>query len=480
MILTDFARLVGRAPAAHRRRAGARAAGAGNRAAAPAPGDALRRAGRRQARAAAARVRRRRAGRRRSGSASTIAAAAVEMIHAYSLVHDDLPCMDDDVLRRGKPTCHVEFDEATALLAGDALQSAGVPAARASIALARRCRRRSSRWCSCWPRRAGSRGMAGGQAIDLDGVGKALTAARARIHAHPQDRRADPRRGRCWARAAAAALDRDGARRSSTAIAKCVGLAFQVVDDMLDVEGVHRDARQDRGQGRRAGQADLRQRCWASPRAQRARRGAAARRARGARRLRRARAAPARSSPTSSYCGNSSMADSAIPTSAHIRRCTTAEDHQRPRRAAPARPRSSCTQLAGELRAFLLESVSPDRRPPVVEPRHGRAHHRAALRVRHAARPHRLGRRATRPTRTRSSPAGASGMARLRMMGGISGFPRRERERVRHVRHRAFVAPRSRRRSAWRWRRKLQGREPPRGRGDRRRRDDAPAWRSRR
>ena len=95
------------------------------------------------------------------------------MIHAYSLVHDDLPCMDDDVLRRGKPTCHVEFDEATALLAGDALQSlafqllaehrlADDPVAQLQM-------------IQLFAVACGSRGMAGGQAIDLDAVGKALT-----------------------------------------------------------------------------------------------------------------------------------------------------------------------------------------------------------------------------------------------------------------------------------------------------------------
>src|SRR3954471_14657984 len=99
-----------------------------------------------------------------------IVAAAVEMIHAYSLVHDDLPCMDDDVLRRGKPTVHVEYDQATALLVGDALQSLAFQVM-------------SERQLADSPQRqlemvhllamaAGSRGMAGGQSIDLDSVGK--------------------------------------------------------------------------------------------------------------------------------------------------------------------------------------------------------------------------------------------------------------------------------------------------------------------
>src|SRR3954467_3453920 len=101
-----------------------------------------------------------------------IAASAVEMIHAYSLVQDDLPCMDDDVLRRGKPTVHVEYDEATALLVGDALQSLAFQLlgaekvagdARAQLGMVR-----------LLAIAAGSRGMAGGQAIDLDAVGKQL------------------------------------------------------------------------------------------------------------------------------------------------------------------------------------------------------------------------------------------------------------------------------------------------------------------
>ena len=103
--------------------------------------------------------------------AQDLAAAAVELVHAYSLVHDDLPCMDDDVLRRGRPTVHVQFDEATALLAGDALQPlafdllAQMPIAPPLIVQAIRDLAQA----------AGSLGMAGGQAIDLESVGKALT-----------------------------------------------------------------------------------------------------------------------------------------------------------------------------------------------------------------------------------------------------------------------------------------------------------------
>jgi len=102
-----------------------------------------------------------------------VPAAAVEMIHAYSLIHDDLPCMDDDVLRRGKPTCHVEFDEATALLAGDALQSLAFQIL-SEYKLAPRPESQL-KMIQLFAVACGSRGMAGGQAIDLDAVGKSLS-----------------------------------------------------------------------------------------------------------------------------------------------------------------------------------------------------------------------------------------------------------------------------------------------------------------
>ena len=98
-----------------------------------------------------------------------IVSAAVEIIHAYSLAHDDLPCMDDDVLRRGKPTCHVEFDEATALLAGDALQALAFELMAATLD-GRPARQLEM--LRIFARACGSRGMAGGQAIDLANVGQ--------------------------------------------------------------------------------------------------------------------------------------------------------------------------------------------------------------------------------------------------------------------------------------------------------------------
>src|SRR5512147_3119034 len=99
-----------------------------------------------------------------------IAGAAVEMIHAYSLVHDDMPCMDDDVLRRGKPTCHVEYDEATALLVGDSLQSLAFQLlAEHRLADEASCQLEMVKLLAV---ASGSRGMAGGQAIDLASVGR--------------------------------------------------------------------------------------------------------------------------------------------------------------------------------------------------------------------------------------------------------------------------------------------------------------------
>jgi farnesyl diphosphate synthase len=160
------------------------------------------------------------------------AAAAVEMIHAYSLVHDDLPCMDDDVLRRGKPTCHVAFDEATALLVGDALQTLafeliatpmqGVsPAAQLNL-------------CHALARASGHGGMAGGQAIDLASVGHSLNL--------PELEFMHMLKTGALIRAAVMLGAQAGKPLSAVQIeqldifAKRIGLAFQVVDDVLDCE----------------------------------------------------------------------------------------------------------------------------------------------------------------------------------------------------------------------------------------------------
>src|SRR6185503_14236934 len=102
-----------------------------------------------------------------------LAGVAVELIHAYSLVHDDLPCMDDDVLRRGKPTCHVEYDEATALLVGDSLQSLAFQLVSEYV-LADNGETQLT-MIKLLAQASGSRGMAGGQAIDLASIGKSLS-----------------------------------------------------------------------------------------------------------------------------------------------------------------------------------------------------------------------------------------------------------------------------------------------------------------
>ncbi|MEH6458993.1 polyprenyl synthetase family protein [Chitinimonas sp. JJ19] len=160
------------------------------------------------------------------------AGSAVEMIHAYSLVHDDMPCMDDDVLRRGKPTVHVEFDEATALLAGDALQTAAFEALTMQ-ALADEPADQL-RMVKLLANASGAAGMAGGQAIDLASVGQPLSLPELE-HMHILKTGALIRAsvllgsycGEPLAPAQRDKLDR---------FAKLMGLAFQVVDDILDVE----------------------------------------------------------------------------------------------------------------------------------------------------------------------------------------------------------------------------------------------------
>jgi farnesyl diphosphate synthase len=161
-------------------------------------------------------------------------ACAVEIIHAYSLVHDDLPAMDDDALRRGRPTCHVIFGEAMAILAGDALQ------ALAFEVLADDKRLRADphnhvEMLRTLAAACGAHGMAGGQAFDLAAVGKALDAAELeRMHVYKTGAliRASVRLGAlaagCHDQAALEALDRYG---------HAIGLAFQIRDDILDVEG---------------------------------------------------------------------------------------------------------------------------------------------------------------------------------------------------------------------------------------------------
>ena len=162
-------------------------------------------------------------------AAALRAAVAVELIHAYSLVHDDMPCMDNDVLRRGKPTVHVRYGEALAMLAGDAMQALAfeVLTAEGEIALPAQ-----ARLCGLLARAAGHGGMAGGQAIDLASVGKPLAEETLReMHRRKTGAllKASVMMGVACGSARAqgmSALERYG---------EAIGLAFQVVDDVLDV-----------------------------------------------------------------------------------------------------------------------------------------------------------------------------------------------------------------------------------------------------
>ena len=161
-----------------------------------------------------------------------VAAAAVELIHAYSLVHDDMPCMDDDVLRRGKPTCHKQYDEATALLVGDALQTLAFQLLAEHHLSGDAARQLEM--VRLLATASGSRGMAGGQAIDLASVGKSLTLPELEfMHIHKTGaliRAAILLGVYCGSRLEAAQMDK------LDRFCKLIGLAFQVVDDVLDCE----------------------------------------------------------------------------------------------------------------------------------------------------------------------------------------------------------------------------------------------------
>jgi farnesyl diphosphate synthase len=169
---------------------------------------------------------------RRAGEVPALdnAALAVEFVHVYSLIHDDLPCMDDDVMRRGRPTVHIAFDEATAMLAGDALQAEAfrvLADASASSEVRAALMRELAH-------AIGPEGMCGGQAIDLDATGRTLTLAELETMHRMKTGAlllASVRMGALAAGADAATLallDRYG---------RAIGLAFQIVDDVLDVEG---------------------------------------------------------------------------------------------------------------------------------------------------------------------------------------------------------------------------------------------------
>lgn len=160
-------------------------------------------------------------------------ACAVELIHAYSLIHDDLPSMDDDDLRRGRPTCHKKYDEATAILAGDALQALSfhILAQDEKIKINNTQRLAMINTLAI---ASGSRGMAGGQAIDLAAVGKSLNIAELEnMHIHKTGAliRASAELGAL----SVENVDNDLFSRISQ-YAKCIGLAFQIKDDILDIE----------------------------------------------------------------------------------------------------------------------------------------------------------------------------------------------------------------------------------------------------
>jgi geranylgeranyl diphosphate synthase type II len=167
-----------------------------------------------------------------TGDNALAPACAVELIHAYSLIHDDLPAMDDDDLRRGRPTTHIAFDEATAILAGDALQAlafglladATGPSESARLTMVRELARAS-----------GHGGMVGGQAIDLEAVGKTLTLAQLEVmHRHKTGAliEASVRIG-----ALSSSRTREQDLEALAGYARALGLAFQVQDDLLDIEG---------------------------------------------------------------------------------------------------------------------------------------------------------------------------------------------------------------------------------------------------
>ncbi|MEP6876924.1 MAG: polyprenyl synthetase family protein [Burkholderiales bacterium] len=162
-------------------------------------------------------------------NAAMRAACAVELIHAYSLVHDDMPCMDNDVLRRGKPTVHVQFGEAQAMLAGDAMQALAFEVLTPDEGMAPALQ---ARLCSLLARSAGYKGMAGGQAIDLVSIGQPLNEHALRDMHHRKTG------ALLQASVLMGAACGDASAPQWAALADygdALGLAFQVVDDILDV-----------------------------------------------------------------------------------------------------------------------------------------------------------------------------------------------------------------------------------------------------
>lgn len=165
--------------------------------------------------------------------AADAAAVAMEMVHSYSLVHDDLPAMDDDDLRRGKPTCHIAFDEATAILAGDALLTAAFAVLAEAPAQTDAQRLQLIRLLA---QAAGAAGMVAGQNIDLGHVGKPMTLQQLETM-HRYKTGALIRASVLMGASCAPAVPAAATLQALTDYADAVGLAFQVWDDILDVEG---------------------------------------------------------------------------------------------------------------------------------------------------------------------------------------------------------------------------------------------------
>ena len=177
-------------------------------------------------------------------------AAAIEMVHTYSLVHDDLPAMDDDDLRRGKPTCHIAFDEATAILVGDSLltlafEAVTTPAGHPDAAV------RAEIACAL-ARAAGADGMAGGQAIDLAAESRNLTLDEV---IQLQRLKTGALFGFSCVAGAILAGEDGAAREALRDYAACIGLAFQIADDLLDHEGTEADLGKAVGKDAAAGKA---------------------------------------------------------------------------------------------------------------------------------------------------------------------------------------------------------------------------------
>jgi len=163
------------------------------------------------------------------GEAALRAACAVELIHAYSLIHDDMPCMDNDVLRRGKPTVHVQFGEAQAMLAGDAMQALAFEVLTPDQGVAPALQ---ARLCALLARSAGHAGMAGGQAIDLASIGVTLDEQALRDMHHRKTGallQGSVLMGAACGQVSAASW------QALSDYGDAIGLAFQVVDDILDV-----------------------------------------------------------------------------------------------------------------------------------------------------------------------------------------------------------------------------------------------------